>query len=269
MKHFRKAAVIVLAIIMTLTAAIPAAAAGCSTDGCYPTITICSPDQLCELQDTDSIYNKLCALMEQLGCQCAGAIPSVQLPTEAVTIPTEPAVIPTQPPAEAPTEVPAMAPLPTEAPTQKTELSTVPEPTVPEPTSAPDQAAEPFTLSAYEQEVITLTNRYRAQYGLSPLTADETLCGLARMKSQDMHDMGYFDHTSPTYGTPFEMMKRFGVSYRAAGENIAMGYRTAASVVEGWMNSPGHRANILNADFTKIGVGYVADGSYCTQLFIG
>ena len=135
--------------------------------------------------------------------------------------------------------------------------------------AVPVQSSDTATLSAYEQEVITLTNQYRVQYGLAPLSADTHLSEIARLKSQDMHDKGYFDHNSPTYGTPFEMMKQFGVNYRYAGENIAMGYRTAKSVVEGWMSSPGHRANILNANFTKIGVGYVADGNYYTQMFIG
>ena len=105
--------------------------------------------------------------------------------------------------------------------------------------------------------------------GLSSLTLDETLCGYARVKSQDMHDQGYFSHTSPTYGSPFDMMRAFGVSYRTAGENIAMGYATPAAVVEAWMNSEGHRANILSANYTTLGVGYVADGGYWTQWFIG
>lgn len=125
------------------------------------------------------------------------------------------------------------------------------------------------SVRAYEQEVIRLTNVERAKYGLKPLTEDWELSRVARYKSQDMHDRRYFDHNSPTYGTPFQMMKAFGLSYRSAGENIAMGYRTAQAVVTGWMNSSGHRANILNSSYTKIGVGYVADGNYWTQQFIG
>ena len=82
-------------------------------------------------------------------------------------------------------------------------------------------------------------------------------------------DNRYFAHNSPTYGTPFQMMKAFGLSYRTAGENIARGYATPQAVVNGWMNSSGHRANILNAGYTQIGVGYVAQGNYWTQMFIG
>lgn len=124
-------------------------------------------------------------------------------------------------------------------------------------------------VRTYEQEVIRLVNVERAKYGLSPLTEDWELSRVARYKSQDMHDRRYFDHNSPTYGTPFQMMKAFGLTYRSAGENIAMGYRTPQAVVTGWMNSSGHRANILNSSYKKIGVGYVADGNYWTQQFIG
>ena len=84
-----------------------------------------------------------------------------------------------------------------------------------------------------------------------------------------MADNRYFSHTSPTYGSPFQMIKNFGISYRTAGENIAAGQRTPKAVVDAWMNSSGHRANILNASYTQIGVGYVASGHYWTQMFIG
>ena len=120
----------------------------------------------------------------------------------------------------------------------------------------------------YEKEVVRLVNAERAKHGLSPLTMDWQLSRVARYKSQDMRDNGYFAHNSPVYGSPFQMLKSFGIAYRTAGENIAKGYKTPAAVVSGWLASPGHRANILNASFTKIGVGYVASGNYWTQLFI-
>ena len=143
------------------------------------------------------------------------------------------------------------------------------EPEQPDVPSEPDQPSGSTSVLDYEQQVVTLVNAERAKYGLAALTLDETLCGYARVKSQDMHDQGYFSHTSPTYGSPFDMMRAFGVSYRTAGENIAMGYATPAAVVEAWMNSEGHRANILSANYTTLGVGYVADGGYWTQWFIG
>ena len=125
------------------------------------------------------------------------------------------------------------------------------------------------SLSEYELEVVRLVNVYRSNAGLKPLSADAELSYIARLKSQDMCDKRYFSHTSPTYGSPFQMMKDFGVKYRSAGENIAMGQRTPSEVVTAWMNSPGHRANILNSSFTRIGVGYVSAGNYWTQTFIG
>ncbi len=125
------------------------------------------------------------------------------------------------------------------------------------------------TVTAYEQEVIRLVNEERAKNGLKALTYDWQLGRVARYKSQDMKDNGYFSHTSPVYGSPFQMMKSFGISYKSAGENIARGQATPRAVVDAWMNSSGHRANILNSSFTHIGVGYVSSGKYWTQMFIG
>ena len=122
---------------------------------------------------------------------------------------------------------------------------------------------------AYEKEVVRLVNEIRIQNGLKELTYDWELSRVARYKSQDMRDNNYFSHTSPVYGSPFKMMKDFGITYRSAGENIAKGQATPQAVVNAWMNSSGHRANILNASFTHIGVGYVPDGRYWTQMFVG
>ncbi len=123
--------------------------------------------------------------------------------------------------------------------------------------------------SQFESEVVRLVNVERAKYGLSALQMNYSLVDLSRQKSQDMHDLKYFAHQSPTYGSAFDMMKKAGVSYRTAGENIAMGYSTPEAVVNAWMNSEGHRANILSSKYTQIGVGYVEDGHYWTQMFIG
>ena len=128
---------------------------------------------------------------------------------------------------------------------------------------------EDAAVTQYEQEVIRLVNEIRAQNGLSALTYNWELSRVARYKSQDMVDNRYFSHTSPTYGTPFQMIRSFGLSYRSAGENIAYGQRTPQAVVNAWMNSSGHRANILSSSCTQIGVGYVANGHYWTQMFIG
>ena len=120
----------------------------------------------------------------------------------------------------------------------------------------------------YEKEVVRLVNEQRARVGLKELKHNWELSRVARYKSQDMRDNKYFSHTSPVYGTPFQMMKSFGITYRSAGENIARGQTSPQAVVNAWMNSSGHRANILNSSFTEIGVGYVSDGKYWTQMFI-
>lgn len=124
-------------------------------------------------------------------------------------------------------------------------------------------------VSSFETEVVRLVNEVRQQNGLQPLTENWELARVARYKSQDMRDNGYFSHNSPTYGTPFQMIQAFGLSYRTAGENIAMGYSSPQAVVNSWMASSGHRANILNTSYRQIGVGYVSQGNYWTQMFLG
>jgi uncharacterized YkwD family protein len=164
--------------------------------------------------------------------------------------------------------------LPTQpAQTQQPAQSTTPQPeqqqqpvTTTQPTTTTQTAS---ALSAYEQKVVDLTNQERVKNGLPALKVDLTLSKMAREKSRDMSANGYFSHTSPTYGSPFDMMKKYGISYSYAGENIAMGQRTPEEVVKAWMNSEGHRKNILSPNFNYIGVGYVSQGNYWTQEFIG
>lgn len=129
-------------------------------------------------------------------------------------------------------------------------------------------AAQNDEINNFESKVIQLTNAEREKNGLNALESDKPLCGVAQAKSNDMQKKNYFSHTSPTYGSPFDMMRDFGVSYSTAGENIAMGQQTPEQVVQAWMESEGHRKNILNGSFTHIGVGYTEDGSYWTQMFI-
>ncbi|PKR76993.1 hypothetical protein CEY16_13825 [Halalkalibacillus sediminis] len=135
------------------------------------------------------------------------------------------------------------------------------------------QVEEPAAsdVHAYEQQVAELVNQERQKHGLQPVELSSELSNVARDKSQDMATNNYFSHQSPTYGSPFDMMQAYGIDYRTAGENIAKGQRSPEQVMNGWMNSEGHRANILNENFTHIGVGYVeSNGStYWTQMFIG
>ncbi len=127
------------------------------------------------------------------------------------------------------------------------------------------------TASSQAQQVTSLVNKERAAAGLNALTLDASLSKVAQAKAEDMAKNGYFSHTSPTYGSPFDMMKSFGIKYSAAGENIAKGQKSADSVMTAWMNSSGHRANILNSNYEKIGVGYTTDAqgnTYWVQMFI-
>lgn len=126
--------------------------------------------------------------------------------------------------------------------------------------------------TSVQNEILSLVNAERSKVGLNPLKLNWELSRVAKIKSEDMAHEGYFSHTSPTYGTPFEMMKHFGIKYKTAGENIAAGQKTPKEVMVAWMNSKGHRENILNKKYTEIGVGYFKGGSYgsyWTQQFIG
>ena len=251
MKH--KLSSILLAAALMLSLSVPAFAASCQT----PVVrSACLNDALSQI-------------ILQYGCGASnGGGQTAQLDLNAllnqllkqygVAVPATPQETPAEQEQPAETETPA-PPAQPEQPTQ------------PETPAQPERPAqqEPIGVSAYEREVIRLVNAERAKYGLAALTEDAALTRTARMKSQDMRDRGYFDHNSPTYGTPFQLMKSQGITYRTAGENIAMGYRTPEAVVNAWMNSAGHRANILNASYTKIGVGYVESGNYWTQHFTG
>jgi uncharacterized YkwD family protein len=179
----------------------------------------------------------------------------------------------TDKPVKNPAPAPEAKPAPTPAPAPEAKPAPTPAP-APAPAPAPEKPAKPVqttpdaSISAIEQAVLDLTNAERQKAGLQPLQADRNLMNSARQKSTDMASNNYFSHTSPTYGSPFDQMKANGVTYKSAAENIAMGQRTAEEVVKGWMESPGHRQNILTPGFTHIGIGYDKNGNYWTQQFI-
>lgn len=125
------------------------------------------------------------------------------------------------------------------------------------------------SLSAQEQTAGNLLNSDRARYGLARLTIDPQLCRIARIKSEDMRDNQYFAHTSPTYGDVRSMLRQFGYSFSAASENIAH-HSTVEKSQAAFLSSPAHRRNILNASFTRCGVGVAIDPNgyvYLTQIF--
>lgn len=213
-------------------------------------------------------------------------------------IPTKTNVTPTLKPTPtststaAPTVTPTLTPTPTKVPTPTVTLTATLKPTYtvaptstvkptatktptatfkPTPTATPTPV--PSGISADEQALLDLVNKARADANLKPLQYDLPLANVAMIKAKDMVDNNYFSHTSPTYGSPFDMMKTFGISYRYAGENIAAGYTNVQDVFTGWMNSEGHKANILGANFTHCGFGIANGGTYggktWVQMFIG
>lgn len=132
-------------------------------------------------------------------------------------------------------------------------------------------STETSNMNSDEKEVFDLINKQRTNNGLAALKNDSEVQRVARIKAQDMVDNNYFSHTSPTYGSPFDMLKSFKISYKTAGENIA-GNSSNSSAVMAWMNSSGHKANILNSNFNYTGIGVVSSPKYgkmYVQLFIG
>ena len=163
-------------------------------------------------------------------------------------------------------ETPAVQEPTVQKPAVQQPAPTVKEPVVQKPTT---EVKEEVKVTSEIQQVVNLTNQERAKAGLKALQIDTKLTQSAQAKSQDMKNKNYFSHTSPTYGSPFDQMKSMGITYKSAAENIAMGQRNAAEVVDAWMKSPGHKANIMNGSFTHIGVGLSDSGYYWTQQFIG
>ena len=132
-------------------------------------------------------------------------------------------------------------------------------------------STETSNMNSDEKEVFDLINKQRTNNGLAALKNDSEVQRVARIKAQDMVNNNYFSHTSPTYGSPFDMLKSFKISYKTAGENIA-GNSSNSSAVTAWMNSSGHKANILNSNFNYTGIGVVSSPKYgkmYVQLFIG
>ena len=127
------------------------------------------------------------------------------------------------------------------------------------------------SMNSDELEVFNLINQQRANNGLPNLKVDSEVQRVARIKAQDMVNNNYFAHESPTYGTPFNMLKSFKISYKTAGENIA-GNSSNQGAVNAWMNSSGHKANILNSSYNYTGIGVVSSNKYgkiYVQMFIG
>lgn len=169
-------------------------------------------------------------------------------------------------------DVPTPAPSPAPAPNLEPQTpAPAPAPQPAPETPAPVPAPEPMpsdNFSAMQAEMLGYINAARVQYNLAPLTLDSALCNGAYLKSKDMAENNYFSHTSPTYGSPFAMMKSLGISYRTAGENIAKN-TSVKGAHDAFMNSAGHRQNILGSSYSKVGLGFYQEGRYLyvTQWF--
>jgi len=159
----------------------------------------------------------------------------------------------------------------TQTPTTQTPTTQTPTTQTPSTNNQAPNTTTTEGLSQDEQKILDLVNEARAEAGVGPLSVDMELMNVARLKAKDMVDNNYFAHQSPTYGSPFDMMRKFDIEFRTAGENIA-GNQTAEAAFKAWMNSEGHRKNILNGDFNYTGIG-VADsptyGKIFVQQFIG
>lgn len=134
----------------------------------------------------------------------------------------------------------------------------------------PGAASSEISVPAEVQQAVALTNQYRTAAQCQPLKISAQLTSAASAHSQDMASHNFFSHTGSDGSLPWDRIRRTGYSYSSAGENIAAGYYTAESVVQGWYNSPGHRANMLNCNYTEIGIAYAdggAYGRYWTQVF--
>ncbi len=164
------------------------------------------------------------------------------------------------------TEPVAQEPAQTQAPA----ATQTPEATQPDTTTQTPEENTSTAVSSYEQKVVELVNIERQKAGLPALVLDEAISNIARIKSNDMATNNYFAHQSPTYGSAGDMLTKYGIKWSAWGENIAAGQKTPEAVVTAWMNSAGHRANIMSSNFSKIGVGYVTNSAgraYWTQMF--
>ncbi len=126
-------------------------------------------------------------------------------------------------------------------------------------------------LTEDEQKLLELVNKARDEKGLEPLSVDENLMKVARTKAKDMIENNYFSHQSPTYGSPFDMMRQFENTFKSAGENIA-GNKTVEGAFKAWMASDTHKKNILNSGFKVTGIGIESSATYgkiLVQQFIG
>ena len=214
---------------------------------------------------SDTVDRLLVEMGDSLPASADGAL-------EAALPEAAPAPPPSEPPlpAAAPPAVPTPAPLPTVPPPP------TPTPLPPPPTPTPLPPPPPASLSGFEADILAGINAERTAAGLAPLQLDSNLVMVARERSNDMVQKGYFGHVSPTGDTAFSLMDRYGIPYAWAGENLARNNypdnESVAVALREWMASQGHRDNILGVHYQTVGVGAAVDGAgmkYFTLVFVG
>jgi uncharacterized YkwD family protein len=218
--------------------------------------------------DWNTVFNKTTAVQKPASTEQTTTAPAAKpaAPKPAATAPVAKPAAPVATQPSKPVAPVVTQPAPKPAATAPVATKTAPSTA----TTTPSTTTVSSSNLTYEQKVAELVNIERQKAGLSALTFDQSVSNVARTKSKDMAANNYFAHQSPTYGSAGDMLTRFGIKWSAWGENIASGQRTPEAVVTAWMNSSGHRANILSANFSKIGVGYAVNSNgtpYWTQIF--
>ena len=244
----------ILSVGLSVLALLPLSSVTARADSCDLPVQIrmlCPANGSCE--DLQKVMQKLGAengqgiysVLQQLGGYCPDGC------CQEITVPSD-----SQPSASAPNP---------DTPAAEPEIPTIPD----IPAVKPETGSAAGFNTAYENEVLRLVNVERERYGLGKLSADEGAVQVAHVRAKEL--VQSFSHTRPNGTSCFTAADESGVTYRAAGENIAYGYSTPEQVVQGWMNSEGHRKNILSSSFSKIGIGCYESGGvlYWTQFFIG
>ncbi len=264
-KSSRILSVIMSLVLMLSAASFSAGAKTCGSAKTAKSVSLSCYGVKCGI-DINSLFKNFSGL-------CIGGKCTVITPRKNTQKTSEPKTEPTQKPTAKPTQSATKATEPTQKPTQPATKATEPtqKPTQPatKATEPPTKPAEAEFNSAYEDEVIRLVNIERQSYGLSPLSKNAAAVSAARIRAKEITLS--FSHTRPNGTSCFTAAGEVGLTYRTAGENIAYGYPSPQQVVTGWMNSDGHRKNILSASFSGIGVGCYSKGGviYWSQFFVG
>lgn len=238
-------------VVAASAASFSASAKSCGSSKTAKSVSLSCSGVKCGI-DINSLFKNFSGL-------CIGGKCTVITPRKNTQKTSEPKTEPTQKPTAKPTQPATKATEPTQKPTQPATKATEP----------PTKPAEAEFNSAYEDEVIRLVNIERQSYGLSPLSKNAAAVSAARIRAKEITLS--FSHTRPNGTSCFTAAGEAGLTYRTAGENIAYGYPSPQKVVTGWMNSDGHRKNILSASFSGIGVGCYSKGGviYWSQFFVG